>query len=402
MTKLKFSFNHIRSFNLILFILMCSFIVSCVSVNKIMTGKNDYLSIDGYSGIDESNYMKAITKLSKIIKRDSLNAEALNARGFCYLRLNSFSEALVDYNNSIQISPSVNKFINRSKTNMKLGNYQAAFNDLRNATELDSTNIYLDFNYGIFYLDVKNYEKAIQHFLKSIQKDETTRFIAYYNIGKCYRYLNNFEKAIENYNAARMINPNIAPLYDNIGTANMLLGNNEEGIKNYTKAIELDSNFYSPYYNRGNAYFNSGNFNNAISDYNKAITLTENPSKHIVINCNLSRLMFLTKNYGESINYGNKILLYKDKVDLGIYYYIALYNMAISNLKLSKPDIAYEIYKDCFEDGTISKNPELVEETCSDLIEHYKTGSDQMLIKNILLNIIKISEDDFNNRLVNN
>jgi tetratricopeptide (TPR) repeat protein len=401
MTKSRISSELLRSFKLLLFIIVNALIVSCSPISKIMKDKN-VCYFEGYTYIDESDDINAVEKLTRKIERDSLNADALNARGFCYLRQGRWPDALADYNKAVQVSPSVTEYVNRSIVNRKLGNYEDAYSDLRNASELDSSNIYLDFNYGSFYMEVRDYERAIQHFLKSNQVNESFRFTALYNIARCYRYLNNFEKSIEYYNAALAIYPYSAPIYNNLGIIYMLTGNNEKGIASFLRAKKLDVNFYSPYYNLGNAYFNSGKFREATEEYEKALTLTKDDNNLVVIYCNLSRIMFLTRDYRGSINYGNKLLQYKSNPDLGKYYYIALYNLAICNLKLSEFDIAYKLYNDCFEDGAIREHPELVDEVCGDLTEHYKLGLDQKFVEDILLNVVKITKEDFNNRLNNN
>ena len=129
------------------------------------------------------------------------------------------------------------------------------------------------------------YEKAnsvdtlalkIEYYTKAIELDP--EFVnAYNNRGYAYINLGEYQKAIDDCSKAVEIDPKLASAYNNRGVAYINLGKYQKAIDDCSKAIEIDPKLANAYNSRGNVYVvGLGKYQKAIDDYSKAIEL--NPS----------------------------------------------------------------------------------------------------------------------------
>ncbi|MBD3879512.1 MAG: tetratricopeptide repeat protein [Quinella sp. 1Q5] len=126
-------------------------------------------------------------------------------------------------------------------------------------------------NRGNAYLDLKQYERAIQDYDKAIQLNPNHE-MAYNNRGLAYGKLGQKDKEIQDYESAIKLNPNYAGSYYNRGGYYLELKQYERAIQDYSKAIELNPILYQAYYNRGNVYLKGlEQYEQAIKDYSTAI-----------------------------------------------------------------------------------------------------------------------------------
>ena len=96
---------------------------------------------------------------------------------------------------------------------------------------------------------------------------------AYHNRGSAYLDLDQYDRAIDDYNQAIRLDPNSAPSYNNRGHWYYKKVQFERALEDYNLAIRLDPNLVFAYNNRGVAYANLGQHKQAIEDYDQAIRL---------------------------------------------------------------------------------------------------------------------------------
>ena len=129
---------------------------------------------------------------------------------------------------------------------------------------------------SFFFLDVKNLNKAIFYFTKSIELDPNNS--SYYERrASAKEELEDYSGAITDYSKAIELKPD-ASNFSGRASAKFSLLDYRGAIVDYSKAIELDSKqFYSLsnyyYFDRGNAKYNIGDYKGAIADYTKVILL---------------------------------------------------------------------------------------------------------------------------------
>ncbi len=170
---------------------------------------------------------------------------------------------------------------NKGVDYIDVGEYEKAIEYFDKAIELNPNYPTAFYSRGIAYMNLGQYERAIEEFNEAITHDPNY-VVAYYNRGVAYAFLNQYERAIEDYNKALELNPNyetLDPIYEayyNRGVAYAFLKQYERAIEDFNKAIELNPNYAIAYYSRGIAYMNLSQYERAIEDHNKAITLDPN------------------------------------------------------------------------------------------------------------------------------
>ncbi|WP_299114636.1 lipopolysaccharide assembly protein LapB [uncultured Winogradskyella sp.] len=93
------------------------------------------------------------------------------------------------------------------------------------------------------YLDEKDFEKALEGFLKIKEKDSTSEFINQYKFNRLgYKYLreNNFNDAIGVFIMNTKLHPNSDNVYDSLADAYVMSGDSIKGYENYKKSLEIN------------------------------------------------------------------------------------------------------------------------------------------------------------------
>jgi tetratricopeptide (TPR) repeat protein/CHAT domain-containing protein len=140
-----------------------------------------------------------------------------------------------------------------------------------------------------YFKAIKNFEKALEIRLRSLDLYNVQTSNTYHNLGMAYDEIGNYEKAIKNYEKALEIrlrsldlyNVQTSNTYHNLGMAYDEIGNYEKAINNYRKALEirivsLDSfNIHTSntFNNIGVSLYNMRQYNAAIYYYTKGLEI---------------------------------------------------------------------------------------------------------------------------------
>ena len=122
------------------------------------------------------------------------------------------------------------------------------------------------------YIGAGDYQKAISHLDKVIEKD--SRYAeAYYNRAKVYEYLGDSQKVINDLNKAIKINPEYTGAYINRSHAFVISGEYIQALKDLDRAIKSNPDSAEAYNNRGLIYKKIGDHQSAVKDFTRAVEL---------------------------------------------------------------------------------------------------------------------------------
>jgi len=92
----------------------------------------------GKEQADRNELWEALRSLNRAVELDPQRASSYNARGYVYLRLQSFANAAVEFSDAIRLRPDyVNAYQNRAIARRHLGDEEGAAADSRKAAELE-------------------------------------------------------------------------------------------------------------------------------------------------------------------------------------------------------------------------------------------------------------------------
>ncbi len=141
---------------------------------------NDYTNsglIKSFSGL----YNEALSDYNKAIELNSKNSIAFNNRGYTYNVIEDYEKAIKDFEKAILLDENFAYALNnRGFAKIKLGLKEDGLKDLQKSMTLNGTNSYCYLNFGIYYYDNGEYEKALEYYNKAKELDEKTYLLDKY------------------------------------------------------------------------------------------------------------------------------------------------------------------------------------------------------------------------------
>jgi len=125
---------------------------------------------------------------------------------------------------------------------------------------------------GLAYIELKDYDKAIECYDKVIEIDYND-VTAWLNKGVSYSRQKKYDEAMVCYKTATDINPNDIKSWLNIGHVNVLLLKDEEALSYFNKALEIDQTYPDSWYNKGTCLFNLKRYDESIPCFRKVLEL---------------------------------------------------------------------------------------------------------------------------------
>ena len=191
------------------------------------------------SYVHSKDYKDPVTFFSAAINSNpSRNAYAYTNRGFAYLELKNYKNAIADQDSATKILECSELIYYKGYIEMKCGKDEAALKDFSKAILLDST-------------------KSAAYIYRSTILDELKRY----------------SEAMKDIEEAEKITHGSAKVYSQRGNIYLHQNQYQEAISCYTKSVKLDTSFVESYENRGIAEQKSGKLSIACSDWNTALHL---------------------------------------------------------------------------------------------------------------------------------
>ena len=218
----------------------------------------------------------------------------------------------------------------------------------------DSDYAYEAYNKALYFIDKREYEKALPYLEIAIKIDILSlKENVYSYIGFCNGELGNYIKAIEAYKQVIHIDPNNANAYYNLSVTYKNLGLYKDAIEARKQVIHIDPNNANAYYNLSVTYKNLGLYKDAIEAYKQAIRIDPDSGACTIFYFNLGYAYYQLGFYKDAIEaYKQAIRIYPDHAsahcNLGVtYLMVGDRNSALNEYKILKEldiDLANKLF----------------------------------------------------------
>lgn len=152
-----------------------------------------------------------------------------------------------------------------------IGTLMDAYKNIFVVTEKTDAMFYND--QGFAYFDKGNYEKAIESFLKYVEKVDAQDVDVLFYLGMAYAHMNKHDEAIDYLKKAEQLDGNDPDIISELSSCLVKAEKYEEAIGYLKKAIEIKPEISNNYFLLGTAYEKAGNSEEAIDMYRKSIEL---------------------------------------------------------------------------------------------------------------------------------
>jgi tetratricopeptide (TPR) repeat protein len=118
---------------------------------------------------------KKIAEYTKILKKDSNNAEAFYQRGYAYFNKKDYAKAIEDFTSAIKINPELTKaYLCRGCAFIETEDYEKAVSDMNRVQEGETRNeiLFLVYTYrGFAYKKLGNFDSSVTEYKKAFEID---------------------------------------------------------------------------------------------------------------------------------------------------------------------------------------------------------------------------------------
>ena len=353
--------------------------------------KNYELMLDDvWSLMDEKKYLSAIEMLSGIMPYLKNSAEAFYIRAVCYVRLEKYSESLIDFNKSLEIDPLstrslygkglllINHFDNHNELERVLKKYieiesnledpdfsrltyaysilQDSYinNNFNNEIILEMWNDVIMkfpnipsfyFERALFYSNILDqYNKAKEDYYRVIELDGD-KATAYNNIGTFYKREGEYTKAIDYIKKAIDEDPSNDAFYTKLGWTYYDMDKLLEAMNSIKKAIEINPSYPYHYLVIAIMYYDSNKYFNSFKSIEKAVLL--DPDNYVYLSFRAALNAELADYDSSIVDYTKAINLCKlnfGKIDpFTGYRFDSTYGTTLSKLFLDRAEVFKEI-----------------------------------------------------------
>jgi len=219
------------------------------------------------------NIQEAFENVNFLIKKYPNESLLFNVRGACYASLGDLDASVLDYENSIDISPGYYKaYFNLGGVLQELGKFDDAIHNLERAIMIEPNYAEAHNNLGNIYKDLERCDEAIISYEKAIII-KPDYLEAHYNLANIFQDLNKMDAAIESYKKVLIIKPNFIEVLNNLGVILQNHSHTENAIEYFEEALLIDPDFAEAHNNLGNSFRELGQLDNAFNSYEKAISI---------------------------------------------------------------------------------------------------------------------------------
>ena len=199
------------------------------------------------------------------------DAEALHGRSGWFFDQKDFAAALRCAEASIAWKPVADAFMYKGIALNRLKRSREAIAAYDDAEKLNPLDPDIFFDRGCAYRDLRQYDRAIEDFTKSIEIEPQPR--SFLNRAVIYDRLHRYDLALEDATSAIKLNPRYAKGYEERCTIRFFLDDLKSALQDCNKALEMDPFNYGAFSGRACILIAQGKYEHALKDLTKAIEI---------------------------------------------------------------------------------------------------------------------------------
>jgi tetratricopeptide (TPR) repeat protein len=220
--------------------------------------------------LNKKRYQEALLAYEQAIQLDPNDAVLYNGKGLALSNLNRYGEALIAYEQAIRLNPNnADAYFNKGDALSGLERYEEALAAYEQAIRLDPNNADAHNNKGYILSKLERYEEALTACEQAIRLDSDF-VLAYHTQGDVLSGLERYEEALAAYEQAIRLDPDDALAYNGKGNVLDDLNRYEEALVAYEQAIIQDPDYALAYFNKGNVLEHLGRSKEAQQAYKRA------------------------------------------------------------------------------------------------------------------------------------
>jgi len=252
---------------------------------------------------DQDNNFDAID-FYKIAIEIEENAWCYNKLGMCYLNIENFNEALLNFEKAIEKDERLNDAYvnyNMGECHRRSGRYSKSLEFYKSSINHNNENV-LSHAYdsmGISYLNLREFKKSVE----SLKKADQTKW-TFQNLGKAFFGLEDYESALKEFDKVVEEDAGYKWGYQERGKTHEKIGNDQLAIKDFEKVIEIDPNYKWAYHEKGKVYLKLNEYVSALESFEKVIEID---SKYKPVFYDIALSYHFVGMYEKAIDYYKKL-----------------------------------------------------------------------------------------------
>jgi tetratricopeptide (TPR) repeat protein/transglutaminase-like putative cysteine protease len=297
-----------------------------------------------YLNVPKEKYESFLNNLKNLKEMSTWNINYFEPLIFCKNVIRSDDPtSIVSYCTDLleQDSTNVLAFMLRGLMYHELAREEASYNDFTKALKYSADNKYAHLWIADPLFSMNKSAAAIAHINGAIIKDPGFAE-AYATRGWHYADQNKFAKGLADFTLVVRLNPKNDNGWRGLGYVLRKLGRYKESLDSYREALAIDSTNSWSYSGIADTYQSMDLFQKSIDSYLLAININPNYAHNYG---SLGLSYYLVNNYQKCIEYSLKAVA----LDSTAFY--AIYNIALSNLRLGNISVARKLYKDLQNPG---------------------------------------------------
>ena len=225
----------------------------------------------------DKKWHEALRFFDKALELNDKCAEAYFERGMVYDSLEKNEEALKNYDKAIQLDSSFgHAYVHRAFVHACIGKYDQALKDIEEAYKLDPK---LEVTYLLTVGNIKGEQGHLKQALDSYEKalklisDNAMRSSIFNNMGIVFDEMKQHNKALSAFNKSIELDSKNMTAYLNRGSHYAIQEQFDKAIKNFESAMKLEPNSIDPHLAKGMTYRVMSQFENALDEFGYALEL---------------------------------------------------------------------------------------------------------------------------------